>query len=64
MSEDKKQSDDKKYAQISREFVRHCGDSVGLNHVAIDVAVLLAEDSNYRLRETIQVRLEPIYAIR
>ena len=57
MSEDKKQSEEKKYAQVSREFVKHCGESIGLSSVAAEITVLLAEDVNYRLREAVQVGL-------
>lgn len=54
MSEEKKSVDEKKYSQLCRENIKLFAETVGYNDLPDCVASCLAEDVNYRLRETIQ----------
>lgn len=47
--------EEKKYSQLTRESISAVAESDGFYDLPEQVASLLAEDVNYRLRETIQV---------
>lgn len=49
-----KKMEEKKYSQLTRESISVLADSDGFYEISDQVAGLLAEDVNYRLRETIQ----------
>ncbi|XP_023236696.1 TAF6-like RNA polymerase II p300/CBP-associated factor-associated factor 65 kDa subunit 6L isoform X2 [Centruroides sculpturatus] len=54
MSEEKKSVEEKKYSQLCRENIKMFAETVGYSDLPDCVASCLAEDVNYRLRETIQ----------
>lgn len=49
---------EKKFIQISPESIELIADSAGYSEISSAVSVSLAEDSSYRLRELIQVRVK------
>ena len=57
MSDDRKVSDDRRYAILPIESIRAFAEAAGHSDIPDDVASMLAEDVAYRLREATQVEL-------
>lgn len=47
-------TDEKRYSQISKESVHYMAESIGIIDLEDDIAAILAEDVNYRIREVTQ----------
>lgn len=56
MAEEKKFSEEKHYAILTRESIRVYGEGAGHAEIPDDVAGMLGEDVSYRLRAIAQVR--------